>query len=222
MHCPQVHQAIPSPSMPCLASTILSSCVRSCLTLIGPAARPCLALPCSTLPCTVLSDLSSPVWRCSALPCLTLPSPALSSHARPCLALLYLCPAPPGPAWHCPTVHTLVGAAWPGPVRHCPATPAHPYQYPILPGSVRPVRTCLALVRHCLALPSPVWPCPVLFGPARPCLVCKNDVNCHDLVDNALSEFKLYSSAQQSENTHKKTMVLASYYTREMNGDFNV
>ena len=162
----RTYQVIPSPFLPCLASTVLSGCVRSCLTFIGPA-RPCLALP-----CTILSDLSSPVWRCSARPCLTLPGPALSGHSRPCLALLY-------PVWRCPVrPHpALPGAAilylawrclaWPCPALSCPS--------PSNPAGLCPVRPdLLSTVRHCLALPNTVWPCPVrscltLPGHSRPC-----------------------------------------------------
>ena len=156
------YQVIPSPSLPSLASTVLSGCVGSCLAFIGPA-RSCLALPYFTLPCAVLSDLSSPVWRCSARPCLTLPDPALFGHAQPCLALL--CSILSGAALSGPTqpclalpYSTLAGTAWPGPVRHCPAHP-----YPILPGPVRPVRTLLAMF-------GTVWSCPVLSDPVRSCL----------------------------------------------------
>ena len=41
---------------------------------------------------------------------------------------------------------------------------------------------------------------PRLFNTARPCLVCTNNVNGYFIMDNSLSEFKLYSSDQQNEN----------------------
>ena len=60
----RTYQVIPSPSLPCLASTVLSGCVRSCLILISH--QPCSALSgaalfhpdlyCLVRPCPALSD----------------------------------------------------------------------------------------------------------------------------------------------------------------------
>ena len=131
------------PAQPCLASTIMSGCVRSCLDLH----RACSALSGAALFHPALYCLVRPFQPCLTLFCSTLSDAARPGHARPCLALL--CSILSGAALSGPTqpclalpYSTLAGAAWPGPVRHCPV-----HLYPILPvpGSVRPVRSFLAL-----------------------------------------------------------------------------
>ena len=144
------YQNIPRPSLPCLASTVVSGPVWPCSALSGAALfHPVWYYPGRPCPADVV--LLYPTWRCSArsfpaprdpdcllpsLPCLALPCPALLGAA-----LLYS--ACPCPALSCPSLSNPAGPC------SCRAD---------LPDTVQ----------HCLALPIPVWPCPVLFGPAQP------------------------------------------------------
>ena len=157
---------------PVLALPGIHSPVRLCPvlsvsgTLIGPA-RPCLALSCFILPYTVLSDLSSPVWRCYSLPCptllwLALPGLTLSGTVLP--ISIQSCPALSGlsgPAWHC--------SALSGPAQSCLTLSGPVWPYLIFLG---PALSGVCSVPPCSALRGPVWRCPDLSCPAAPVRHC--------------------------------------------------
>ena len=163
-----------------------------CSVLPSPA-RHYLTIPGLVRSCQALSDS---FWPC--LSCLALLGPV-----RPCLApsgLAWRCPAQP-----CPVLQTLPCPYLSDPVRHCPALSdiALPSQF--IAAHFCPIaHPCLTLFSS--ARPDPVrlhparpWSAPpgqALVGTVRPCPACLNDFNCHFLVDNALSEVKLYSSGQ--------------------------
>ena len=163
--------------------------------------RTFLALFGTVWPCSVLSDPVRPVW-----PCLALLGPKGGATAR------RLGGREPFEVdfFHAPPICIMLNAEkFAGGGLPPPPVPP-PMLVPVLSGVAlfHPARPCTALSGAALIYPLR----PRLFGTVRPCLVCTNDVNGYFIVDNALSVFKLYISGQQCEN--KKTMVLASYYTR--------
>ena len=226
--CPAWHpRSCPVVSSPVLSDLHRPCSAMSGAALFHPALyclvrpiQPCLTLFCSTLPDAARpgpirpratpsgSALLYPVWRCPVRPHPAWRCPSLLWLALPDLALsgtvlpisIQSCPCrtlsgPSGPSWDCSALSglaqsclTLSGPVWP-----CLALLG-----PALSGVAlfHPVRPCAAL--SCVALIYPVRP--RLFDTVRPCLVCMKDVIGYLIVDNALSEFKLYSSGQQSEN----------------------